>query len=266
MVPDDGSSERQDGTEPEDDDDSDATAALQLQKGEDLLQRHGSPSQKRFTRSTPTSPASGSPPSLDDSSVPGRVDDLGSLGVVSLEQGDIFTIGQLLRAANVSLDKRRHNVPAWVGGSYRSSGFVLVIRIHYTNLESWLGLKVLPWRMLGPRMHYTHRITKHASHDDFMLRQVYAPTAKDPPNARVVKEYHGIRVLVEQSGTVALWNNIQLLLIITTTLALMTLFTCITDSVMMYCLPQSDEYFAIKYERPRAKKPQRKNSKDNIAG
>jgi len=52
IVPDDGSSERQDSTEPEDDDDSDATAALQLQKGEDLLQEHGSPSQKRFTGST----------------------------------------------------------------------------------------------------------------------------------------------------------------------------------------------------------------------
>lgn len=184
--------------------------------------------------------------------VPARVEHLESLGVVSLAQGDLFTIGQMLKAANVSLDRRRHNMPAWVGGSYRSSGFVLVIRIHYSNIESWLGLKVLPWNSLGPTMHYTYRITKHASADDFMLRQVQQNGPFN--NSRTVTEYHGIRVLVEQSGSVAVWDNIQLLLILTTTLALMAVATCITDSVALYCMPQSDEYWAIKYERPRTRK------------
>lgn len=191
-----------------------------------------------------------------DSLAPTKVDHLEDLGVVGLLQGDVFTIGKLLQAANVSLDARRHDVPAWVGGSYRSSGFVLVIRIHYSNIESWLGLKVLPWRQMGPTMHYTHRITKHASHDDFMLRTVSQGGTDDPPHSRVVKEYHGIRVLVEQSGTIALWNNIQLLLILTTTLALMTLTNCITDTVALYCCSESDEYWAIKYERPRTRKGQ----------
>jgi hypothetical protein len=198
----------------------------------------------------------------DDKGVPVRmsVEGLEKLGVVNLLQGDIFTISKLLKAANVSLDEKRHNVPAWVGGSYRSSGFVLVVRIHYTNKEPWLGMKVLPWKQLGPTPHYTHRITKHASHDDFMLRQVYPGGPKDPPNARVVKEYHGIRVLVEQSGTIALWNNVQLLLILTTTLALTTLFAWCTDMVALYCLPQSEEYWAIKYERPRTRKKRRSSN------
>lgn len=105
-------------------------------------------------------------------------------------------------------------------------------------------------------MHYTYRITKHASHDDFMLRQVQpGNTDKDmPKNSRKMKEYHGIRILIEQSGTMAVWDNIQLLLILTTTLALMAVSSCITDTVALNCVPQSDEYYAIKYERPRTKK------------
>lgn len=184
--------------------------------------------------------------------LPSRVEHLESLGVVSLSQGDIFTIGTLLRAANVSLDKRRHDVPSWIGGSYRSSGFVLVIRIHYSNIESWLGMKVLPWNVQGPTLHYTYRITKHASHDDYMLREVKKGGPRN--DSRVVKEYHGIRVLVEQSGSVAVWDNIQLLLILTTTLALMAVSNCITDTVALYALPSSDAYWSVKYERPRAKK------------
>mmetsp|Transcript_153814 Transcript_153814/g.271443 ORF Transcript_153814/g.271443 Transcript_153814/m.271443 type:complete len:523 (-) Transcript_153814:113-1681(-) len=168
----------------------------------------------------------------------------------STDEGDVFSIAALLRAANVSMDQRRHSTPSYIGGSYRSSGFVLVIRLYYSNHEPWLGLKVWPWRKSGPTMRYTYRVTKHASHEDFVLRKV-APgsTAED----RLVDEYHGIRILIEQSGVVAVWDNLQLLLILTTTLALMAVSSCITDTYALYILPEKDEYWAIKYERPRKK-------------
>lgn len=197
---------------------------------------------------------SGTPASAPGTKAPARAENLESLGVVSLGQGDIFSIGMLLKAANVSLDMRRHHVPAWVGGSYRSSGFVLVIRIHYSNVEPWLGLKVLPWNFMGPTLHYSYRITKHASHDDFMLRQVHERGQSELKGSREVKEFHGIRILIEQSGSVAVWDNIQLLLILTTTLALTAVAHCITDTVALHFMPESDAYRAIKYERPRAKK------------
>jgi hypothetical protein len=170
---------------------------------------------------------------------------------VSLEQGDLFSIGLLLKAANVSLDAKRHHVPAWVGGTYRSSGFVLVLRIHYSNIESWLGTKVLPWKMMGPTLHYTFRISKHASYDDFLLRKVHKGGKHDPKHSRILKEFHGIRILIEQTGSVAVWDNIQLLLILTTTLALMAVSACITDCVALNCMHRSEEYAAIKHEPPR---------------
>jgi len=194
-----------------------------------------------------------SPKPVEDTA-PGRASDIESLGVVSIPEGDMFSIGMLLRAANVSLDERRHNVPSWVGGTYRSSGFVLVIRVHYSNIESWLGLKVLPWNILGPRMHYTYRITKHASHDDFMLSKVQlldkhlGEKKEKKKSLRTLTDFYGIRVLIEQSGNVAVWDNIQLLLILTTTLALAAVATYITDFVALNILPQSKEYAKFKFE------------------
>lgn len=191
---------------------------------------------------------------------------VGALGVVSIPEGDIMTIGHLLQAANVSLDMRRHNVPSWVGGSYRSSGFVLVIRVHYTNIESWLGLKVLPWKIEGPTLHYTYRVTKHASHDDFMLRKVRPAGPHGPAHSRVLSEYHGIRILVEQSGSIAVWDNIQLLLILTTTLALATVSSCITDWIALNCMPNSEQYASIKFERPSVKKKPRQAAETILEG
>lgn len=168
----------------------------------------------------------------------------------STDEGDVFSIATLLRAANVSMDQRRHSAPSYIGGSYRSSGFVLVIRLYYSNHEPWLGLKVWPWRKEGPQMRYTYRITKHASHEDFVLRKVAPGSTSEN---RTIDEYHGIRILLEQSGVIAVWDDLQLLLILTTTLALMAISSCITDTAALYILPQKDEYWAIKYERPRKK-------------
>jgi len=212
----------------------DAVAFLQLQQREDLLRDSLSTSRPKKSKKR------------DAPSAPGRADDIESLGVVSIATGDMFSIRELLKAANVSLDQRRHGLPSWVGGTYRSSGFVLVIRVHYSNVESWLGAKVLPWKIFGPTMHYTYRITKHASHQDFMLSKVHASGSDAPKHSRTLMEFHGIRVLIEQSGSLAVWDNIQLLLILTTTLALMAVSSCITDTVASQCLP--DEFRKWKYE------------------
>jgi len=239
----------------DEEEDGDAFAALQVQTGKELYTSRGSQSR---TITTPISevaiPAHEtriSEPAISDPRPQGNLE---SVGVAAIAEGDVFSIGMLLRAANVSLDRRKHDVPSWVGGSYRSSGFVLLIRIHYTNIESWLGMKVLPWANTGPNMHYTYGISKHSSQDDFMLRQVHSRGPDDPKQARVVKEYHGIRVMIEQSGSVAVWDNIQLLLILTTTLALMAVANCITETVALHCMPESDKYWSIKFERPKATK------------
>lgn len=175
-------------------------------------------------------------------------------GVVKDLAGDTFILGKLLQIANVSLDKERHNVPSWMGGSYRTSGFVLVIRLAYTNDASWMGLKTLPWNILGPPVHYTYRITKHASQDDYTLSKV----REDPKsNERLLKEYHGMRILIQQSGSIKAFDNIQLILICTTTIALLALSNFITDTLALNFMKKSEEYFAIKFEQPMRRRKKR---------
>jgi hypothetical protein len=182
---------------------------------------------------------------------------------VSTAKGDVFSIGVLMKAANISLDEQTvKNVsmreyvhgPSKVNGTYRSVGFVLVIRIHYTNVETWIGAKVLPWRYLGPPVHYTVRISKHDSFEDFLLRKVKDGgqlDPLDPEHSRIVTEYHGIRILIEQTGHLAVYDNIQFFLILTTTLALIAAANCVTDYVALNFRPRSDEYAKMKFERPR---------------
>jgi len=173
---------------------------------------------------------------------------------VSLPNGDLFSIGFLLRAASVDLDSRRNGKqPSYVGGSFRSSGVVLVIRISYSNFENWLGVKVLPWKRSGPGLHYTVRVTRHSSHEDYILQKVQNIHQRDNSENRTLSEYHGIRILVEQNGSMAVWDNIQLFLILTTGLAMLAVSNCITDTAALYLMPRSDQYWEIKFDRPRRK-------------
>jgi len=236
----------------------DTVAVLQLQGGKELLLNSQSATAQRRSTPAPTDDKAEEreehiADTWGEAEAPGRATDIESMGAVSRDGGDMFSIGRLLKAANVSLDKRRHNVASWIGGTYRSSGFVLVIRVHYSNVESWLGTKVLPWNPTGPNLHYTYRVTKHASHDDYMLSKVHDGGSDLPKNTRILQEFHGIRVLIEQTGSVAAWDNIQLLLILTTTLALSAVATFITDTLALNCMPQSEEYSAIKFEPARQK-------------
>merc|ERR1719217_1923825 len=121
-------------------------------------------------------------------------------GMISDTFGDVFLVSKLLDMANMSLDARRphfreDDFPPGVSASYRSSGFILVVRVFYTNDESWIGLKCFPWNKWGPNIHYIYSITKHASDDDYVLSKMHV--LNQTSQERVVKNYHGIRVMVE---------------------------------------------------------------------
>lgn len=175
-------------------------------------------------------------------------------GVVKELAGDMFLLGKLLNIANVSLDTEHHRKPSWIGGDYRSSGFVLIVRISYTNAQNWMGLRCLPWNILGPAVHYSYRVTKHSSQDDYALHKV----REDPKTKeRLRKDYHGIRILIQQNGSIKAFDNIQLILICTTTIALLALANFITDTLALNCMQKSEEYFAIKFEQPMKRRKKR---------
>lgn len=163
---------------------------------------------------------------------------------VSTHKGDIFSIRSLVEAASVGLDAV---VLHGSNQTYRNDGVTLVVRIEYTNDASWIGLRVSPWRPVGPAMRYKYRIMKHAT-GGIALRKVNFNRDKHGGNVREVDEYRGIRVVVEQTGTLRVWDNVQLMFLVTTTLALLAIAQCVMDHIALNCMANSPEYRRLKFE------------------
>lgn len=162
---------------------------------------------------------------------------------VSAYSGDVFAIGQLLKVAGAPLDEAQtHDT----NETYRAGGFALVVRIRYSNLEPWMGLKVLPWQSKGPRMRYSYHITKRATGDHALRKTVHESANGDD---RLVEEYRGVRIVVQQYGNILVWDEMHLLVILTTTLALLAASSCILETVALNFLERSSEYAARKFER-----------------
>lgn len=167
--------------------------------------------------------------------------------VLSTRHGDVITVSQLLSAAGVNLDMPESQS----NETFRSGGFALVVRILYSNDEPWIGMKVFPWRSTGPPMHYTYHIRKHATALTHLREVVSENVERGFSNeTRIVNEYHGVLFIVEQYGSIKVWDTTHLLVILTTTLALLAVANCILEVVAMRCLDESTSYEHLKYESP----------------
>jgi len=164
---------------------------------------------------------------------------------VSTHKGDMFQIGKLVKAAGIELDKP---VSHGAGGTYRNDGFALVIRIEYTNDEPWVGLKVFPWRPVGPTMRYTYRVMAHSTGDVKFRKVNYWSESDNEEPIREVEEFRGVRVVVEQIGSIKVWDNLQLMFLVTTTLALLAIANCIMDTIALNCMSRSAEFRLLKFE------------------
>lgn len=158
---------------------------------------------------------------------------------VAVLKGDVFRMGQLLDIAGVSLDSAGN----MTGETIRQRGVVVVIQIEYSNLSPWMGLTINPWST-GPTPKYKYRVTTRPSYD-YRSRKVFG----DPTDEiRTVREYHGVRLVVEQTGRMAVWDTMQFLLVLTTSLGLMAVSNYVTDFLAIYCLPRSADYARAKYQ------------------
>lgn len=168
---------------------------------------------------------------------------------VSLRKGDIFPVSLLLKMAGVSLD----GLPALRNKStYRSEGFSLTIRVHYTNIRPWIGLHVLPWMARERQgLRYSVQAIRHPS--QAFSRRVVSEESKNLTSGRllgrrVVEEDHGISIVVQQYGDMKVWDFGHMLVILTTTLAMLAVSNCILDTVAFSCMERSREYQQLKYE------------------
>jgi len=160
---------------------------------------------------------------------------------VAIKKGDVFSLRHLMDIAHY---EDFDGAGGFREGSVRSRGSVLVINIEYTNLQKWMGLTVNPWNPFGPTPWYHYHVTKRPVYD-YMVRD----TQDDPAGmSRTVREWHGIRVVVEQTGNVAVWDITQLILTLTSALGLLAVSNLITEFIAIKCFKRGAEYEECKYE------------------
>lgn len=165
--------------------------------------------------------------------------------VAATQKGDLFKLSQLIQTAGVSLDD---NMTHGSGQTFRNDGVAIVIRIEYSNEVPWLGLQVFPWKPTGPTMFYKYHVMTHATGDVKLRKVDYFANSKDKHVTREVEEFRGIRIVVEQTGSIKVWDTMQLMFLVTTTLALLALANCILDAVALNCMARSGEYKRLKFD------------------
>lgn len=161
--------------------------------------------------------------------------------IVGAPKGDLFLVSSLLDAAKVDLD----TTEGYIGKqkTLRHRGLVLVVHIQYGNKPSggWMGLKVTPWTT--PEPYYTYHISTREAFDYKVTK-----TFNDPSDVkRIIRVYNGIRVVVEQSGTILMWDTSQFLVTMTAALGLIAVATTVTELAMMYVMSKREEYKKRKY-------------------
>lgn len=190
------------------------------------------------TKDTPLEPSGPQPWDDADSGASVEGD---AAPVVQHADGDAFTIATLLRMANVSLDSVRPD-----GSTVRARGVELLLRIVYTNNKPWVGLHITPWKGRVPS--YSYKVSAHSTRG-------YKFWEENPPDhtgvlnfARVLKDYHGVQINVEQEGEVLEWDTTRAIIVIVTSLGLISVVNLVVDTYMLTFSKRSRAYEDVYYQ------------------
>ena len=138
---------------------------------------------------------------------------------------DILPLRSLLRAAGVaSLDDV---VPA-LNETRRYAGMVLVVTIEYSNF--WLSTR--SWSEKDVSYVYSVR-----SVDDAEFKAEESEAGEGGPGTRLIRDRHGLRLVIKQSGTVGTFDFATLLITLTSGLGLLAVTTLIVDLLATRLLP-----------------------------
>lgn len=159
---------------------------------------------------------------------------------VSLYKDDIFTIDTLLQAAEfpdkscgVDLDALSNEDHK---NSVRYNGFILMIVISYSNFEQWVGVSDITYE-------YTVKVVKASQAKVYQV----ITNGTDLDQQRVV-DRHGIQIVVVQAGSLAQFEATTLLILLTSSLALLAASTTLVDATMLYVLADKKKFQETKYD------------------
>ncbi|KAI9176032.1 hypothetical protein H9P43_006396 [Blastocladiella emersonii ATCC 22665] len=154
--------------------------------------------------------------------------------------GDIFSIADLLAAANVSSLNLPTKSPSGAANNetMRFAGIVLIVMVDYANMVS------------NPEeISYTYRVSMIQGAETKVLENHYIPVG--PLGANVTMQQwnrHGIRIKFVQTGKLGQFQLITLLTNVVASFALFRIAVLIVEFLMLRVLPEKDKYSAYKYQ------------------
>lgn len=150
---------------------------------------------------------------------------------------DVFRIFKLLRLAGLDLDESLNDS----GESIREAGAVITIDALYNNLHAWRS-------SLGKHdVEYTYAVRESPMRQ--MKQEGLAEQQPDDfPNTRVIEVRHGLLIELQVTGSFGFFSIVYLLVMLTTSLALVAGASKITDMIATYLHPRRANYFHLKYE------------------
>lgn len=161
----------------------------------------------------------------------------GKFDAFAIPNGDIFRFSKLLQLAGLKLDGSFNGD----GEPLRERGTVLSVQIEYANLRpfrSTLFHDVEPG--------YIYKVVERPMEE--MKTELYTKWQSGNENERVMENRHGIYLQVSVTGSFGNFNIVYLLLMLTTSLALLAVAGTVTDLMAQY-LPTGiqDQYTKEKY-------------------
>lgn len=151
--------------------------------------------------------------------------------------GDTFKLGKLLELADADLD-RHYNMDDM---TTRMAGTIIEVEIVYENIRKFLSSFGLS------QVRYAYKVVEKKL--PYISREWLAPQQPaDYPNTRQYVVQHGVLVVFNISGEFGFFSIVYLLIMLTTSMALLATAHKITDLFSIYGHPRKKNYFHLKYE------------------
>jgi len=158
--------------------------------------------------------------------------------------GDVFTVKNLLDAADFYLDKDTENDS---NETYRYSGCVVVIIIEYNNRKEDIEYKYKPTLIKGAEM----KILELVPDINFVSSKIFDKVGADNTINDSVGwlEYnrHGIEIKFVQLGNIGKFDFMALCMNLVASIAMLSVASTIVESLMLYVLPEKGDYRKLKY-------------------
>lgn len=214
------------------------TMFLQAPGGPPRLRRPGAPPQQALTA---LHAHSNSTRGLRDDHADEPQWDMGTKretpDVFSSSWGDMFKVGKMLSLAHIDLD-RDYNID---GMSTRMSGTILEISIMYENLVPFLS------SFGQSQIQYTYKLSEKKL--PYMSREFLAPVQpSEYPERRTIVWQGGLLIVFTVAGQFGFFSIVYLLIMLTTSLALLATAHRMTDLFSIYAHPRRRNYFHLKYQ------------------